>query len=315
MSTNLRGTDTAPVRAPDEPAVIRRLPPGVEYSYVKLIILDPPSPLYIAPWLSTDTDDSIWSLFRGKTFRALDRALRLREQRAAVPDPKVDQRQFPYTQMLRHFWVQHFLAAVRQCDSNRQTRWLTIRIVNQPSGTGQAPKIVARAWVLEVWGPGRPTPRLLNRSVVPPAVPPWGDERVPYYDPQLIDGITAAVLRQHFPEVLRQRIGWGWRSERRHPSGWPMLLRRAIPTLYDYLRPFYAARRYRKSLTSPTRGDYPTQLLQDIVDILQLELPHLTTDLTVERVQAAVQRHIRRAAPKRSMGADLFALSPRTETR
>lgn len=89
MSTYLRGTDTAPVRAPDEPAVIRRLPPGVRYSYVKLIILDPPSPLYIAPWLSTDTDDSIWSLFRGKTFRALDRALRLREQGAAVPDPKI----------------------------------------------------------------------------------------------------------------------------------------------------------------------------------------------------------------------------------
>ena len=314
MSTDLRRTDTAPVRAPDEPAVIRRLPPAVEYSYVKLIVLDLPSLLYVAPWLSTETDDPIWSMFRGKTFRALDRALRLRERRAAVPDPKVDQRGFLYTQMLRHFWVQHFLAAVRQSDSNRQSRWLTIRIVNQPSGTRQTRKIVVRSWMLEVWGPGRPTPRLLDRSVVLPALPPWGDERVPYYDPPLIDGITATVLRQHFPEIMAQRIGSRWRSERK-PSGWPMLLRRAIPTLYDYLRPFYATRRYRKSLTSPTRGDYPTQLLQDIVDILRLELPHLTTDLTVKRVQAAVQRHIKRAAPKRSMAADLFALSPRMETR
>src|SRR4030095_16791585 len=310
MSRNLHGTGTVSVRAPDEPPVIRRLPPGVEYSYVKLIILDLPSPLYVAPWLSTDTDASIWSMFRGKTFRALDRALQLREKRAAVPDdPTVDPHEFPYTQMLRHFWVQHFLAAVGQWDSNRHTRWLSIRIVNQPSGIRKGRKIVARAWVLEVWGAGRCTPRLLNRSIVPPAVPPWGDERIPYYDPQLIDGITAAVLRQHFPEVMGQRIGWRWRSERR-PSGWPMLLRHAIPPLYDYLRPFYVVRPYRKSLTLPTRGDYSTQLLRDIVNILRFELPHLTTDLTVERVQAAVQRHIRRAAPKRSMGADLFTLSP-----
>ena len=157
MSTNLRGTDTAPTRAPDEPAVIRRLPSGVEYTYVKLIILDLPSSLYLAPWLSTDTDDSIWSLFRGKTLRALDRALRLREQRAAAPDdPTVDSQDLPYTQMLRHFWVQHFLAAVGQWDPNRQTRWLTIRFVNRPPGTAPAPKIPARAWVLEVWGAGPP---------------------------------------------------------------------------------------------------------------------------------------------------------------
>ena len=310
MSPNLRGTDTAPTRAPEEPVVIRGLPPGVEYTYVKLIILDLPSPLYLAPWLSTDSDDPIWSMFRGKTFRALDRALRLREQRAAVADdPTAASQEFPSTQMLRHFWVQHFLAALGQWDSNRRTRWLTIRFVNQPPGTAPASKTPARFWVLEVWGAGRSTPRLLNRSIVPAAVSPRGDERIPYYDPQLIDGIMAAVLRQHFPEVMRQRIGWRWRSEKRNPSGWPMLLRRAIPTLYDYLRPFYTARRYRKSLTSPTRGDYSTQLLQDIVDILRLELPHLTADLTVERVQAAVQRHIRRAAPKRSMGADLFALT------
>ena len=96
---------------------------------------------------------------------------------------------------------------VRQCDSNRQTRWLTIRIVNRPSGAGQTRTIVARGWVLEVWGPGCPTPRLLDRSVVPPAVPPRGDERVPYYDPQLIDGITAAVLPQHFPRPENPGVG------------------------------------------------------------------------------------------------------------
>ncbi len=310
----LPGSDTGPTRAPNEPAVIRRLPPGVEYSHVKLILLDLPSPLFIAPWLSTDTDDPIWSMFRGKTFRAVDRALRLRERGAAIPDGTVDPRGFRYTQMLRHLWVQHFLAAVRQCDPNRETRWLTIRLVNQPSGTGRIPTIVSRGWILEVWGPGRSTPRLLDRSVVPPAVPPWGDERIPYYDPQLTDGITAAVLRLHFPEVMRQRIGRRWRSER-GPSSWPMLLRHTIPILYDYLRPFYVARRYRKSLTSPTPGDYPTQLLRDIVDILRLELPYMTTDLTVERVQAAVQRHVRRAAPKRPLGDALFTLSARTETR
>jgi hypothetical protein len=315
MSTTLREKpDAAPVRAPEEPAVIGRLPSGVEYSYVKFIILALPSPLYVAPWLPTEADDPTWSMFRGKTFRALDRALRRREEQVAAPKHlELGERELADTQMLRHLWVQHVLAAIGQWDPTRRMRWLTIRFMNQPPGMAPAPKIVTRAWVLEVWGADRRTTRLLDRSVVPPAVPPWGDERVQYYEPQLIDGLTAAIVRRHFPEVMRQRIGRGWRSER-NPSGWPMLLRQAIPALYDYLRPFYVARPYRTSLTSPTRGDYPTRLLQDIVDILRLELPHLTSELTVERVQAAVQRHIRRAAPKRSMGADLFTL-PRTDIR
>ena len=54
-------------------------------------------------------------------------------------------------------------------------------------------------------------------------------------------------------------------------------------------------------------GDYSTQLLQDITDILRMEMPHIATLLTVERVQAAVQRYLEKASPNRRMGFDLFA--------
>jgi hypothetical protein len=56
-----------------------------------------------------------------------------------------------------------------------------------------------------------------------------------------------------------------------------MLTQKVIPALYDSLRPFYATRSYRKEHRFPTSGDYPTQLLQDITDILRMEMPHIAT--------------------------------------
>jgi len=93
-----------------------------------------------------------------------------------------------------------------------------------------------------------------------------------------------------------------------------MLTQRAIPALYDYLRPFYAARAYRKNLSIRTRGDYPSRLLDDMTDILRTELPHLASELTVARVKAAVQRYVRRAKRTRPMGTDLFRLRPRSNS-
>jgi hypothetical protein len=85
-----------------------------------------------------------------------------------------------------------------------------------------------------------------------------------------------------------------------------MLTQKVIPALYDYLHPSYTARSYRKEHLFPTSGDYPTQLLQDISDILKFEMPHIAALLTVERVQVAVQRYLEKASPNRRMGVDLF---------
>jgi hypothetical protein len=179
-------------------------------------------------------------------------------------------------------------------------------LVSLPPDPQRPRRFEYRDWVLDAWVRRNGMPQLLEQVVVAPGVPPWGDERVLYYDPVLIDARTVEVVRRHFPEVMGQRIGQGWRSERA-PEGWPMLTQKVIPALYDYLRPFYVARSYRKRLLNPTSGDYPTQLLQDITDILRMEMPHIATLLTVERVQAAVQRYREKASPNRRMGFDLFA--------
>ena len=307
MSTGTRATTTSDGPPRGALAVLDRLPPGVEYTHVKMILWSLPAPMDVLAWVVSDPNEPIWSLFRGKTFRALDRVLRQRERQLAAAGPAADTEARTHIEMLRHYFVQHFLYAIQDWDPHRKTRWLSIRLVTPPPGTEHVPGLEHPGKVLEVWTPGRPQPQLLDRVVMPPSLPPWGDPRVHYYDPVLSDRLTTEVLRQHFPEVMRRRIGQGWRSDR-EAVGWPMVTQRAVPALYDYLRPFYPIRSYRKALRFLTRGDYPAQLLQDITDILRFELPYLAAELTVDRVQAAVQRYLRHAPRKRPMGPDLFRL-------
>jgi hypothetical protein len=315
MSTRAGTTTTTHARAATAPAFLKRLPPGVEYTHVKMILWALPAPTNVLAWVASDPNEPIWSLFRGKTFRALDRVLQQRERQLVAIGPAVEAAVRAHIEMLRHYFVQHFLFAIQDWDPHRQIRWLTIRLVTPPPGTEHMPGLGLehRGLVFEVWAPALPTPELLDRVVMPPSAPPWGDPAVSYYDPVLADRLTGDVLRRHFPEVMRRRIGQGWRSER-DPVGWPMVTQRVVPALYDYLRPFYSVRPYRKGLRFLTGGDYPTQLLQDITDVLRFELPYLAADLTVERVQAAVQRYVRQAPRQRPMGRELFGLGHCTET-
>lgn len=307
MSTATRAATTSEDPPLGALAVLDRLPPGVEYTHVKMILSSLPAPMDVLAWVASDPNEPIWALFRGKTFRALDRVLQQRERQLAAAGPAADTEARAHIHVLRHYFVQHFLYAIQDWDPRRETRWLSMRLVTPPPDTEPVPGLEHRGWVLEVWAPGRPHLQLLDRMIMPPSLPPWGDPRVHYYDPVLSDRLTTEVLRQHFPEVMRRRIGQGLRSER-GPVGWPLVTQRTVPALYDYLRPFYSVRSYRKYLHLLTRGDYPAQLLHDITDILRLELPYLAADLTVERVQAAVQRYLGHAPAKRPMGPALFRL-------
>jgi hypothetical protein len=305
MDTPATTTSERPSRGPL--AVLDRLPPGVEYTHVKMILWSLPAPMEVLAWVASDPNEPIWTLFRGKTFRALDRVLQQRERQLAAAGPAADTAARTHIEMLRHYFVQHVLYAIQDWDPRHETRWLSIRLVTPPPGTEHVPGLEHPGKVLEVWAPGRPHPQLLDRTVMPPGPPPWGDPRVHYYDPVLSDRLTTEVLRQQFPEVMRRRIGQGLRSER-GPAGWPMVTQRAVLALYDYLRPFYPIRSYRKALRFLTRGDYSARLFQDITDILRFELPYLAADLTAERVQAAVQRYLDHAPKERPMGPDLFRL-------
>jgi len=297
---------TSPVpRTPGEPAVLARLPAAVEYTYVKVMLMSVLPAMYWVPWLDPHSTDPTWVRFGRGTFRAVDRILRREEQRLAAAGHGVPTQAHDRVRMLRHLFVQHLVQAVRYWDPECATRWIEIRLVSPPPDPQRPRRFEYREWVLDAWARRNGMPQLLEQVVVAPGVPPWGDERVLYYDPVLTDARTVEVVRRHFPEVMGQRIGQGWRSQRA-PGGWPMLTQKVIPALYDYLHPFYPARSYRKEHRFPTSGDYPTQLLQDITDILRLEMPPIAAHLTVERVQAAVQRYLERARPDRPMGFDLF---------
>jgi hypothetical protein len=100
------------------------------------------------------------------------------------------------------------------------------------------------------------------------------------------------LLQKHCPRILSVRCGPRWRSK--YPSvGWPLITQHLVPRLFDYLRPFYPVRHYRDHRQSVPAGHYSAQLRRDITDIVRLEVPHLARALTVGRVTAAIQRHVK----------------------
>lgn len=294
-----------------EPAVIGRLPAGVEYTHVKQIVLGLPGVLDILPWFATDESDaSRWSRFRGKTLWSLDRALRQEEQRLLAAASEERGRKQQVTAMLRHQFIQYFRLALQHWDPHRERRWLSTSLVapSQAPSAATTADLSRRDLVIEVWEPAKGGPRVLDRVIMPPGPPPWGDIRVAYYDLWLADRLSADMCRRHFREVMRRRLGQDWWSKRPSATGWPMLTRYAIPMLYDYLHPFYTVRSYRRDRRDLTPGHYPRQLFRDIRDILQAEAPHLATDLTEAQVQAVVQRYLRNASADRPKGFDMFGI-------
>lgn len=167
----------------------------------------------------------------------------------------------------------------------------------------------AAALEIRVYAPSRSGPKLRCIDVlrVPKERRRFDGLTVNWADPEKTNQAIMAMLRKHFPLVwlMGRRPGQRWRT-RRSPEGWPLITQYVVPGLYDYLRPYYATRAYRKR-ARPT-GDYPADLLREIVEILGFELPHLAKDLTVPRVKAAIQRYLKAAPSDRPMGvAIVFA--------
>lgn len=100
---NSVNSSSAP-RPPGEPAVIRRLPAGAEYTFIKLVTHDVPPPLTTVTWVPADVDVSPWGWFQTKTFGWIDHELQKREH--APPAATTEERQ--EAQALRHEFVQQF---------------------------------------------------------------------------------------------------------------------------------------------------------------------------------------------------------------
>lgn len=284
-------------RSGGEPDVLRRLPRGVEYTAIKGIVAGVPGPLTTVLWTADNRGDPVWAKFKEKTYGAVERALRRQEQAAQrLPE---DQRKAEAQRIegLREALIQQLIeesAVARRGEPPRRisTRWVDPTWPSTPKAEGH-PKYTA--FIIEAWEARRPHPKLLDSHTLMATPPPWGDPRVSWIDPGRFHEACLSVIRTYCRHLLRRRAGARWRT-RREPSGWTVLTQYAIPALYDYLHPFYAVRRYQDRRDPWRRGHYAAALRRDILDILKLERPHVATELTVEDVTSAIQRHLARAA-------------------
>src|SRR5262249_31214484 len=77
----------------------------------------------------------------------------------------------------------------------------------------------------------------------------------------------------------------------------------------------YVVRGYRHRRKDPAAGHYPVKLRHDILGVLRFERPDLADALTLAHVTAAIQYHLRAAAPNRPMGEKLCAELHRVRRR
>lgn len=296
--------------ASKEPEVIRRLPRGVEYTFVKVIFHDAPAPLTTLSWLprkeGAKPSDSLWLAFRGKTYRSIDR--RLSKEEAAISSD--EQRQD--IRALRHYFVEQFLGDIGPY-ARLTNRWMRRMLHHDPAGLDAAALVPSRAAIaatlqFEVWENAGTGPRLLEQQTLSSGTAPWGG-MVGWFDADEADRICMTLFRKYFPEIMARRPGRFWRSDR-DPAGWQVITQFVIPYLYDYLWPYYPVRHYQNDHFERSAGKYPRQLAVDITDLIRLERPELAPKLTPERVIATIQRYLTKARDDRPMGMALFQLWP-----
>ncbi len=297
------GDPPSPI-APGEPPVIRRLPRGIDYTHIKMIIMSLPSPLTTLVWLGDPTADPLWAAFNRKTLRAIDRQLRRREAALAAQGPAAPANERALLQGLRHQWVLLCMGEMNERAPHKRPTWMIVRLVDptrflpefRPPGPPQLHTVI------EVWKASPKGPALIDQRTLVPTVPPWGDPKVPWFDPDEHNRACAELLRQHCSDVLSSRCGRRWRSTY-PPPGWPLVTKFAVPALFEYLRPHYEVRHYQDHRQKEVAGHYAAQLRRDITEILQVELPLLAKELTIERVTATIQRHIARRRPSTPPGS------------
>jgi hypothetical protein len=86
----------------------------------------------------------------------------------------------------------------------------------------------------------------------------------------------------------------------RKPQGWPLFTQTVVPRLYEYLIPHYnEPGHYSNRIDSPgprRPARFPVKLLQDMLDVLRMEHPHMFGQTTVPQLKAVIQTYLARKA-------------------
>jgi hypothetical protein len=275
--------------APLEPAVIRRLPEGVEYTLIKTIFFDLPTALPTLLWAARSDHNPLLRAFNERSVRAVDRELRRVENAQTNRGDIAD---------IRHELAGLCLQELSSPWSPHPGRWISVHLVSpgafaeahRPRGPAvQHLRITVNSTERSLRGADAVA---LEERFVASEPASW-DPSIPFIDPEQRDRIVLELVRKHFPRLLSVRVSARWRSKY-SPEGWRLITQHVVPRLYDYLRPFYSVRRHRRAGRNGP-GQYSAQLRRDITDIVRFELPHLADKLTLARVTAAIQRYM--AAP------------------
>jgi hypothetical protein len=294
-------------------AAIGHLPNNIEYTFVRMILDTLPPVLETAIWVNHAPTDEILTAFNEGTYGRVDRLLRQREKTVLHLSENEHDEARVLLDYTRHSLAQLLLAEALAKAKAPGDCWIETRAVD-PARRGHPSEpcpISGPGMVIDVWQVGRDrrAHRLFTKGILA-GPPPWGDERIPWVDPVVLDKLHLSLLRRYCRPLLRLRVGHEWRTKRAR-SPWRVVTQRVIPQLYDYLRPFYPIRRYTSGLKAVSSGKYPKALLRSIRDLLVAERPDLVVDLTEERVMAAVQRHLQSALPDRPLGRAMFQLYPK----
>lgn len=81
----------------------------------------------------------------------------------------------------------------------------------------------------------------------------------------------------------------------RKPQGWPIVRRRIMPRLYEYMAPYYRKRGHiwsEKEEQLTRDAYYPQELLVDMLGVLRLEHPDFFSRTTVGSIKSAVQNYL-----------------------
>jgi hypothetical protein len=84
----------------------------------------------------------------------------------------------------------------------------------------------------------------------------------------------------------------------RKPQGWPVFTHSVIPQLYEYLIPYYKKPgHYSDRIDSPgprRAAHYPRELLQDMLELLCMEHPHVFAQTTIPQLKGVIQKYLHR---------------------
>ena len=298
----------APWSDPSPEELIGRLPPEVEYAFVKTIVfnapVDPMTTLLLHPAAASDP---MARTFREDPYGEILDAIEVQEAQirglTLVGDHS---KQEPLKSLagLRSFVYRSLLAEPALAEQGRE---FTVQMI--PTGyDDDGPLYIWPSRLIQVWA--RPEregeqPRLLDRRLLLGDVGPAG------YNLAVAD-----LLKTHcsLEELRRLRFCSTWWT-RRDPDGWPVVTKYLIPRLYDYLLPYYRKRRWAGYTRKPRpeQVEFPRRLMDDIADILRMELRQLCKGLTWSQVYGAARQHARAAGPGRAKGKAMFRVASRRE--